>query len=114
MRTGRDGVPNSTWTLLLRRGSSVNTRHLPRRGDGTWCSPDQEPAPICSQDGRNLANSGGSVVPANDYHFVTHWRVQGSIDEVAAILGDAPSLQRWWPAVYLDVKEIEPPDERGV
>jgi hypothetical protein len=53
-------------------------------------------------------------VPANEYHFITHWRVQGSVDEVASILGDAPSLKRWWPSVYLDVRELRPGDERGV
>jgi hypothetical protein len=37
------------------------------------------------------------------YHFVTVWRVAGSIAEVRAVLGDSAALPRWWPAVYLDV-----------
>jgi hypothetical protein len=53
-------------------------------------------------------------MPANDYHFVTHWHVEGTIQEVADVLGDALQLPRWWPAVYLDVWEIQPGDERGV
>lgn len=40
----------------------------------------------------------------NEYHFVSHWRVGGTIDEVADVLGDAARLPEWWPAVYLDVK----------
>jgi hypothetical protein len=44
---------------------------------------------------------------ANDYHFVTHWRVRGTCDEVYDILQDAASLSRWWPSVYLDVLEIQ-------
>jgi hypothetical protein len=51
---------------------------------------------------------------SNAYEFVTHWRVPGTVEDVAAILGDALDLPRWWPAVYLDVEELEPGDERGV
>jgi hypothetical protein len=50
----------------------------------------------------------------NDYHFVTHWRVPGTIDEVSEILERAEDLPRWWPSVYLDVKEIEPGQPNGV
>jgi hypothetical protein len=51
---------------------------------------------------------------ANEYHFVTHWRVSGTVEEVADILADAPDLPRWWPAVYLDVQETKPGDEAGI
>jgi hypothetical protein len=51
---------------------------------------------------------------SNAYHFVTRWRVQGTVQEVREILGDAPDLVRWWPSVYLDVQEIEPGGEDGV
>lgn len=37
------------------------------------------------------------------YEFVTVWRAAGTIDEVVAVLGDAPSLVDWWPSVYLGV-----------
>ncbi len=50
---------------------------------------------------------------ANDYHFVTHWRVEGTVEEVSAILEDTSSLTRWWPTVYLSVREIEPPNRDG-
>ena len=36
-----------------------------------------------------------------DYEFQTVWRVAGTPDEVAAVLGDATALPRWWPSVYL-------------
>ena len=29
---------------------------------------------------------------------------------MAEVLGDAPALARWWPSVYLDVKELAPGD----
>jgi len=35
----------------------------------------------------------------NDYHFITHWRVRGKVDEIIDILSDAEDLPRWWPSV---------------
>jgi hypothetical protein len=51
---------------------------------------------------------------SNDYHFITRWRVEGTINEAADILKDAESLPQWWPSVYLDVKMLEPGDPEGV
>ena len=50
----------------------------------------------------------------SDYHFVTSWRIEATLEEVADILGDPEDLVRWWPAVYLDVRELEPGDDTGV
>ena len=50
----------------------------------------------------------------NAYHFITTWRVKATLPEVNDIIGNAPDLPRWWPAVYLEVKELEQGDERGV
>jgi hypothetical protein len=43
-------------------------------------------------------------VAANEYHFVTLWRVRGRLEEAAAVLKDPLDLPRWWPAVYLRVR----------
>jgi hypothetical protein len=51
---------------------------------------------------------------SNDYQFITHWRVQGTLKEVSDIIGDAADLTRWWPSVYLDVRVLEPGDEHGL
>jgi len=51
---------------------------------------------------------------SNDYHFITHWRVKSTIEEVADILDNATDLVRWWPAVYLDVQVLQPGDEQGL
>jgi hypothetical protein len=51
---------------------------------------------------------------ANVYHFVSHWRVEGTVDEVSDVLGDAADLPRWWPAVYLAVKVLEPGGTGGI
>jgi hypothetical protein len=51
---------------------------------------------------------------ANEYHFITHWHVPGTIQEVVDIIGNAPDLVRWWPSVYLDVKQLEPGDKNGL
>jgi hypothetical protein len=50
----------------------------------------------------------------NRYHFVTEWRLEGTCGEVADVLGDPVGLARWWPSVYLDVEEIEPPKPSGI
>ena len=51
---------------------------------------------------------------SNEYHFVTNWNVKGSSAEVYNILSDSEALATWWPAVYLDVKEIEKGDANSV
>jgi len=51
---------------------------------------------------------------SSDYHFITHWRVQGTREEVAQILGDATDLPRWWPSVYLDVRVLDQGGADGV
>lgn len=51
---------------------------------------------------------------ANEYHFITTWRVLGTSGEVADILRDPLDLVRWWPAVYLSAEELERPDSRGL
>jgi len=51
---------------------------------------------------------------SNEYQFTTRWRVRGTVEEVADILGNATDLVRWWPSVYLEVHQLEPGDERGI
>ena len=43
-----------------------------------------------------------------EYHFVTNWKIPGTAREVAEVLGDPLELARWWPSVYLDVRELKP------
>ena len=51
---------------------------------------------------------------ANQYHFITHWRVAATVQEVSDIIGDALSLVHWWPSVYLSVTELQPGESSGV
>ncbi|HEX2118044.1 MAG TPA: SRPBCC family protein [Acidimicrobiales bacterium] len=51
---------------------------------------------------------------SSDYEFFTEWRVAGTVDEVKEILGDAASLPRWWPSVYLRVDQRDPGGPGGV
>jgi hypothetical protein len=51
---------------------------------------------------------------SNDYHFVTRWRVQGTVSEVYDLLSHAVDLPRWWPSVYLEVQELEQGDPNGI
>jgi hypothetical protein len=51
---------------------------------------------------------------SNDYHFVTHWTVESTCEEVSAVLGDPLALPRWWPSVYLEVEELRPGGRNGI
>ena len=51
---------------------------------------------------------------SNAYHFVTHWRVRATREEVFAILGDAEDLAVWWPSVYLGVTEVHKGNKEGL
>lgn len=61
-----------------------------------------------------VCSARSSGMPANDYHFIDRWRVEGDVREVADILEDVLSLPRWWGSVYFDVQELEPGGEHGV
>lgn len=50
----------------------------------------------------------------NRYHFVTRWRLEGTVAQVHKVLGDPLQLVRWWPAVYLDVQQNKPGDATGL
>jgi hypothetical protein len=50
----------------------------------------------------------------NDYHFITHWRVKGTVQEVADLIADGEGLVRWWPSVYLDVRKLKEGNSQGV
>jgi hypothetical protein len=41
-----------------------------------------------------------------EYHFISHWEVEATCQEVYNILKEANDLKRWWPSVYLDVKTL--------
>ena len=51
---------------------------------------------IPSADG--IEGNGGGGMAANDYHFITTWRVPGTTREVSEVLADAADLPRWWPS----------------
>jgi hypothetical protein len=54
------------------------------------------------------------VAGSNEYHFITRWRHAGSPEEVYDTLKDALALPRWWPSVYLDVKQLDPGGSDGI
>jgi hypothetical protein len=53
-------------------------------------------------------------MPANEYQFVTRWRLPGTIEQVSDLLGDTETLIRVWPSLYSSATVVEPGDERGV
>jgi uncharacterized protein YndB with AHSA1/START domain len=40
------------------------------------------------------------------YHFVSRWRVKATPEEVFDIISQPTEFPRWWPAVYLDARQI--------
>jgi hypothetical protein len=46
------------------------------------------------------------LVAANDYVFISHWRVPGAIQRAYEILIDIENYPRWWPQVYLHVEPL--------
>lgn len=40
-------------------------------------------------------------MPANDYTFVTRWRLEGAPEQVFEVLDNPLEYVRWWPSVWL-------------
>jgi len=45
---------------------------------------------------------------ATAYHFIDHWRVEATLNEVADILLKSTDYPRWWPSTYLGLQVIYP------
>jgi len=43
-----------------------------------------------------------------DYHFITHWKVEGPIELVYSILKDGSKYSQWWTPAYRQSEEIAP------
>ncbi len=41
-----------------------------------------------------------------NYHFVTHWKICGSIQKVYTILKDGPNYSQWWKPAYVSTEKI--------
>ena len=50
----------------------------------------------------------------NEFQLTTHWRMKGSVEDVYEILSNPSDFVRWWPSVYLGVREMESGDADGV
>jgi hypothetical protein len=53
-------------------------------------------------------------MPANEYAFLTEWRVQAPIELVYDILKEGKEYVRWWPDVYLDAQHIPSGNPNGI
>ena len=52
-------------------------------------------------------------VASNEYRFVTSWRVQGTAEQVFALLDNPLDYPRWWPSVWLKAELIDRGGENG-
>lgn len=53
-------------------------------------------------------------MPANEYAFLTQWRVEGNPEEVFRVIEDTDAYPRWWGRVWLAVERIEEGDANGL
>jgi hypothetical protein len=53
-------------------------------------------------------------VAANDYCFVTRWRVDATPTEVFDVLDHPLDYVRWWPSVWLRAELVEPGSPAGI
>ena len=49
-----------------------------------------------------------------EFHLPTSWRVRGTVARAYDILSKPLDFVRWWPEVYLKVREVNPGDADGV
>jgi hypothetical protein len=63
------------------------------------------------EDGPSKARGGRLT---NDYHLVNHWLLDGTVEEVTAIISQPEAFPRWWPAAWLRYKELTPGDQLGL
>lgn len=48
------------------------------------------------------------------YKFLTRWRVEGTPEEVYAVIDASEALPRWWPSVWLKVEVLDHGDAAGI
>jgi len=53
-------------------------------------------------------------MPANEYQFVTRWRLPGTPEQVSDLLGDTETICRIWPSLYTRARVVEPGGEHGL
>jgi hypothetical protein len=53
-------------------------------------------------------------VHPREFHIPTSWRLRGDAGQVYDVLSKPLEFVRWWPEVYLDVREVRPGDPSGV
>ncbi len=62
----------------------------------------------------NLVSTTSQQKKSTAYYFATRWLVEATCAEVYRTLETAEDLPRWWPSVYLDVKQLEKGQPGGV
>lgn len=50
----------------------------------------------------------------SNYHFVTHWRMQGSIQKVYQVLKEGKNYAKWWRPAYRASDELAPNKVRSI
>ena len=109
--TGRGRAYWPRVASLLRDSYRSLSAALGGSGAGQGSEPAAPGSGDVGAEPTTRAIKGGA---ANDYAFLTTWRLPATPDEIVDILSDAAGLARWWPSVYLEVSVPEAGDEQGV
>jgi uncharacterized protein YndB with AHSA1/START domain len=62
----------------------------------------------------NMDREGDALMPANEYHMVSHWSVRATPEEVWEIITQPQEYPRWWPSAFTRALPIQTGDETGV
>ena len=54
------------------------------------------------------------TMTGSEYRLTARWELEASPREVFDLILDSASYPRWWPAVFLASRVLEPGDDRGV
>lgn len=54
------------------------------------------------------------MASTNQYEFLTRWRAQATPEQVYDVIANPLDYPRWWPAVYLDTRQLASGDARGL
>lgn len=55
-----------------------------------------------------------SIMATNDYQFLTIWEISAPAESVFQLIESPVEYPRWWPEVWLAVKELDPGDANKI
>lgn len=63
--------------------------------------------------GQGMSADHPAHFPSSEFRFTAHWRVFGTVFEVADVLRDVGEIPRWWPECGMAVETLDSGDRDG-